>query len=62
MTRTDFMTPGEAALALRRCVKTVRRHIADGTLSAVRVGRHWLIARETIERIHAAASPSKGEP
>lgn len=57
MSPHTFMTTAEVAEELRCSVDTVQRHIQDGSLPALKCGGRWLVARETVLRLHAAAQP-----
>ncbi len=54
----ELLTIQEAAQLLRVSAITVRRHVAAGTLPAVRVGRSIRIEREQIERFATPVSES----
>jgi excisionase family DNA binding protein len=55
----DLMTIEEFAAATRQCTRTVRRHIANGRITAVRVGGKWLIARDSLDVIRALAGSTQ---
>jgi excisionase family DNA binding protein len=46
-----YLTPAEAAQILRKNVQTVMEWCRDGKVSAVKVGRKWLIPEEDIQRL-----------
>jgi excisionase family DNA binding protein len=52
----QLLTTAETAEALRCSVDTVQRRIKDGSLPAVKVGRQWLVSRDVVERVVAAAN------
>lgn len=54
----ELLTVREVAQALRVSPMTVRRHIAAGKLSAVRVGRSIRISRDAVERFAEPVAPS----
>ena len=58
MNRTDkerdaprYLTAEEAAYELRLSTVTVRRQLRDGLIPAAKVGRRWLISRETLDAL-----------
>jgi len=53
MTRKDLLTTAEVAEVLRCSPDAVIRRIREGSLDAIQVGRRWLVARKTIERMLA---------
>ncbi len=53
----ELMTIREAAVALRVSPITVRRYVACGCLSAVRVGRGVRLRRESMERFLEPVQP-----
>jgi excisionase family DNA binding protein len=49
------LTTDEVAEELRVSAFTVRRYIEQGKLTAVKVGRRWLVQKEQVDRILAGA-------
>jgi excisionase family DNA binding protein len=56
MTPHQLLTTSEAARELRCSKDTIERRIRDGSLAAVKVGGRWLLSRDVIERVVAAAN------
>lgn len=62
------LTTAEAAALLRVSPETVCDYIARGFLKATRVGRRWLIERDSVVRVlehgtcHLLASPDAAGP
>jgi excisionase family DNA binding protein len=54
----ELLTVREVAQTLRVSPMTIRRYIADGKLSAVRVGRSVRVSRDAIERFIEPVAPS----
>jgi excisionase family DNA binding protein len=54
----ELLTVREVAETLRVSPMTIRRYIADGKLSAVKVGRSVRVSREAIERFIEPVAPS----
>ena len=50
-TATDLLTAAEAAPQLRLSAESVRRHIREGRIKAVKMGRRYLIAQGEIDRV-----------
>lgn len=44
-------TTKEVAAILRYKHETVRKKVQRGEIKAVKVGRHWLISKEEVDRI-----------
>jgi excisionase family DNA binding protein len=55
----DLLTVHETATMLKLNPETVRRHIASGRLSAVRVGRRVRIPREAVEAFAVPVTPER---
>ncbi len=55
---SPLLTPEQAAERLGLHVKTVRRHIREGRLAAVKVGKRYRVPREALEAFPGAPSES----
>lgn len=58
----ELLTIPEAAQVMRVSPITVRRHIAQGEIEAVRVGRGVRISKESLERFIKPVTPAKRHP
>lgn len=46
--QSPFMTPGEAAAALKISSKTLYRRLEDGTIPGIKIGSIWRCRRDRI--------------
>ena len=58
MSREELMTASEVAEVLRIRPDSVTRKINRGEIPAVKVGKRWMVRRETLEAMLASAIPS----
>ncbi len=58
MSREELMTASEVAEVLRIRPDSVTRKINRGEIPAVKVGKRWMVRRETLEAILSSAIPS----
>lgn len=56
----EFLTVAEAAVVLRTSAPTVRRALALGQLTGLRVGRQWRVERDALTRQQDAQAPRRG--
>ena len=56
----ELLTVAEAAVVLRMSAPTVRRALARGELTGLRVGRQWRIERDALTRPQEAQAPRRG--
>lgn len=47
----ELLTPSEAAKALRVTDQTIRRMLREGELVGVRVGKRWVVAKDSIREL-----------
>ena len=58
MSREDLMTASEVAEVLHIRPDSVTRKINRGEIPAIKVGKRWMVRRETLEAMLASAIPS----
>lgn len=56
------MTTTEAARRIGCHPSRVRQLLGDGVLSGERVGRDWLVTKESVESFRKLPKPTKGRP
>ena len=57
----ELLTVAEAAVVLRMSAPTVRRALARGELSGLRIGRQWRVDRDSLTNHQAAQAPRRGQ-
>lgn len=56
----ELLTVAEAAVVLRMSAPTVRRALARGELTGLRIGRQWRVERDSLTRPQEAQAPRRG--
>ena len=59
MEGTEYYTTAQAAQRLHMKPETLARRISEGKLEGVKVGRQWLIKRETVDAMLEPRAPQE---